>query len=351
MDCTLHIGTEKTGTTSIQAFMDLNRSLLIKEARTLYPMSLGRESNRGLSFLGYNPDQSDDYNLRHQILTPEATQAHQQFLFHQIQSEINEHRSAIDRVIFSSEHLQSRLWMDEQLLRLKNTLERLDLNISQIILYIRNPVETAFSLYSTVIKGGVPDATLGTHDSPYINRICNHRDTILRWGNIFGVEKLTIRLYRTDLFFQGELLSDFRQIAKLPEHLPYQMPIKKNLSLDWTGIEILRRVNKKIPNFIDGKPNPLRSNITTFFERNCSLGKKITPSKELIDQYELFYKESNEWVRAHYFNHLESLFVSPPSEENVMTVNVDEVVNLISDIWLAAQKRDVTTPKDPQTNG
>lgn len=339
MDCILHIGTEKTGTTSIQSFLNLNRQLLVNEARTLYTQSLGIEDNRGLSFLGYNPEQNDDYNFKHQILTPEATVTHQQFLFDQVQAEINQHQSLVDRVIFSSEHLQSRLHSEAQLLRLKKWLERLNLNVIQVVLYIRNPVETAFSLYSTVVKGGAQNATILAHDHPYINRICNHRNTVTRWGAIFSSEKITVRAYRKDLFFQGELLSDFIHTVNLPENLNYQMPQKRNLSLDYTGLEVLKRLNEKIPNHINGKPNSLRPNITPFFEKHCSLGPKINPPTDVIDQYDLFYKDSNEWVRSHFFPNLETMFTPPLAQDKNFEIDLDEIANLLSDILLNWDKK------------
>jgi hypothetical protein len=338
MDCTLHIGTEKTGTKSIQTFLDLNRALLKQEARVLYTQSLGKEDNRGISFLGYNPDQKDDYNLNLQITSPEAVKAHQQILFSQIAQEINQHRSEVNRVLFSSEHLQSRLWTDEQLIRLKTTLERLELNIQQIVLYIRNPVDLAISLYSTMVKGGMKNATVYPHDNPYINILCNHRETVLRWGAIFGADKLTVRLYKKDTFYKEDLICDFIHTAKLPENLNYQLPKAENISLDITGLEILQRVNNMIPNYVNEKPNPIRGNISAFFIKNCSFAQKLRPSAQMIEAYDLAYKDSNEWVRSHYFPAQDSLFDPSSPANSSPEIDLDEISNLIRDIWTAKIK-------------
>ena len=46
-ECILHIGTEKTGTTSIQKFLATNRTLL-KANGVLYPLSPGKVNHIGL---------------------------------------------------------------------------------------------------------------------------------------------------------------------------------------------------------------------------------------------------------------------------------------------------------------
>jgi hypothetical protein len=339
MKCTLHIGTEKTGTTSIQSFLNLNRDTLKNETRTLYTKSLGEQDNRGLSFLGYSPDQEDDYTRHRLLKTDEDRAAHRTSLLSKVHQEIAEHKGYVDRVIFSSEHLQSRLKNEDQILRLKGVLEYLDLDVDSIILYIRNPVETAVSLYSTVLKGGVAGASILPPEHFYMNILCNHQATILRWGNVFGIDKMVVRPYLPDEFYKNDLLEDFIKASDLNGSVSYQRPSNENLSLDILGGEILKRVNAKIPNFLQDRPNPNRGNIVYFFSKHCTSRAGLIPSDELIESYRVAFENSNEWVRSHYFPHLTTLF--PPTliwnSDDVTSTDYDVVADLISDIWLSKQ--------------
>ena len=48
MDLYLHIGTEKTGTTSVQKFFKANRALLAKNG-IVYPVAPGKQNHMGLA--------------------------------------------------------------------------------------------------------------------------------------------------------------------------------------------------------------------------------------------------------------------------------------------------------------
>lgn len=67
----VHIGTRKTGTTSIQHYCKSVREELLK-AGTLYPKSLGLPSNNRLATAFQNADKVDGLRRKASVLSPEA---------------------------------------------------------------------------------------------------------------------------------------------------------------------------------------------------------------------------------------------------------------------------------------
>lgn len=59
MICYVHIGTEKTGSTTLQNFMAHNRSRLLKNG-IVYTKSLGRKNNKALCYFSYPSDRRND---------------------------------------------------------------------------------------------------------------------------------------------------------------------------------------------------------------------------------------------------------------------------------------------------
>ena len=62
MKCILHIGTEKTGTTSLQSFFNINRDLLISN-QIYYLKSPGLTNHRIVPVLFYPDDYIDDFRI------------------------------------------------------------------------------------------------------------------------------------------------------------------------------------------------------------------------------------------------------------------------------------------------
>ena len=73
MKLTVHIGTTKTGSTSIQAFMRVNRKALAAKGIS-YPAMLGVQDHRNAAIAVLNFTQGQDLLKRKEIMTPEDLQ-------------------------------------------------------------------------------------------------------------------------------------------------------------------------------------------------------------------------------------------------------------------------------------
>ena len=68
MKLILHIGTAKTGTTTLQHWFASNRESLQAQG-IYYPKSLGKVNHRALSIFAMNPERPDDSFYRNKIFS------------------------------------------------------------------------------------------------------------------------------------------------------------------------------------------------------------------------------------------------------------------------------------------
>ncbi len=340
MKCFLHIGTEKTATTTLQNFLHLNRSKLETHG-FIYTKSAGPINNLKLPILAYKPDRRDDITKLFNLDTDELLIKFQAEVFQNLQKELKE-TSKFSKIIFSSEHVQSRLRTHEDILRLKNILLDLGMSEFSIIVYLRDPVEIVNSLSSTAIKVGHISLSTQPYEDQYRYNLCNHKNTIQLFSSVFGEESVVPRLFLASDLKNASIIDDFLECIRVPcrgcEN--YEIPQNKNRSLSITGLEILKRINEKIPRFINDKLNPIRSDIVDFFENHFSESKYFM-GKEMVLRYQQAFKDSNEWVREKYFPEKSSLFpLKEYPQETKSQIPQDELnrlATLISDIWIEKQ--------------
>lgn len=344
MKCFLHIGTEKTATTTIQNFLDINRNILLDNG-FIYTESAGKTNNRSLPVAAYDLAYRDDFTKFNGINSDQDLLKLQRKIISNLDNEIKNKSKRIKdniKIILSSEHIQSRLTKKNDISRLKIILNDLGIDTIYIILYIRNPAETANSLFSTSIKYGSTEKIPPGPKNYYYNNICNHMHTLKKFGEIFGKSFLIPKIFHKSEFKNGSIIDDFCEIIGIPLSEKFKIPKDLNLSLSSTGINILRRINVKIPMFTENKVNPLRENIASYIERFFSDSKYIMPDY-LWDQYNEEFSTSNEWVRKNFFPEKKSLFPNDfskkESHQDFTDQQLDNISNLIIEIWTDKQNK------------
>ena len=151
MKAIVHIGAEKTGTTSIQSFCATNRVLLAKRG-VLYPSSLGSANHMALAAYALNDDKIDDVRLSHGLTSADEIECYRRRVMASLSKEI---RSAgeITTLLLSNEHLQSRLVEEEEVARLRSLISTFTDDM-RIVVYLRRQDRVAVSHYSTRLKAG-----------------------------------------------------------------------------------------------------------------------------------------------------------------------------------------------------
>jgi hypothetical protein len=340
MKCFLHIGTEKTGTSTIQEFFANNRDELARRGY-YYPGSLGLPNNRSLPVAAFNASRRDDFTAQHGIYTDDALIAFQGNVLRNFKSEIRK-LSPGSTVICSSEHIQSRLTTLEEIERLKRILHEAQLTDITVIVYLRNPAETANSLCSTAIKSG--DITrdimrdIPPPDNEHFENICNHKKTVEKFASVFGKEKVVVRLFRKDKFINQSLLHDFTSIVGLGTDLDgLTIPVNQNESLSLLGMMILRNLNETIPPVNSNGINDQRKDLTQLVSKYFS-EPKFSMGKEFYQAYDSYFAESNRWIKENYFPEEAALFSYEPPEASRVDIPEDvlrEITNFIAAIWIS----------------
>lgn len=330
MECILHIGTEKTGSTTLQGFFHVNRSLLRKNG-ILYTQSLGKKANNGICLMVYPLERRDHLTEKAKVKSNRDLQLKQEELKKVLKKELK--TVGGNKVVISSELIQSRLISEEDVNNLKVVLEDIGFKSFKVIVYLRNPSDIAQSLYSTAIKFGHSWNSPPPPTDHYFQNICNHKATLERFGNVFGLENIKPRLFQRETMVGGSIVSDFFDAIETP--IPGKVIISNdaNPSLSYTGTVLLTEINKNWNRTDKGNPNYMRSDLVRVFEKYLSTSK-FRISRDLKMQYDQYFEDSNEWVRANYFSHMNSLFTVNDDEiVEVQKLNIEEISNLIMILW------------------
>lgn len=328
MNLLLHIGTGKTGSSSIQSFLQENAERL-SEYGVMLPGSLGAQNHRRLPAIVQSGRPTDTF-LRMKGITDRAKQdATRTAWLAEFREEIA--ASTASSCIISAEHLSS---LDSrEVAELKAILTDLFSSI-RVLVYLRDPVDYAVSMYDTAIKVG---GLLTRPRPPKRGGETDYEALLKAWVTVFGREAMTVRLFDRCELHQGEIVADFAQAAKI-DTTGFTVPKAKNPSMNLLGQALLRRVNRRLPRFDrQGRVSPHRGQIHRVFEQYFGQGLKYTPDAALIQSYRETFATSNEWVRATFFPERTNLFATrdyPSAQESSFaTEDLDQVADLITAIW------------------
>ncbi|MFG5129973.1 hypothetical protein [Campylobacter lari] len=297
MTCYLHIGTPKTGTTSIQEFLEINRIKLLQQ-KIYYPSFFSNKE----SWKFPKVCKIENTNSYYAANVSKNIDEHAEIL-NLFRQEISKN-NCCSNILLSSECFYEFLKNTQDLRFLKQTLMQVGFTDFYIILYIREPIDLLISFYNTELLLNRRDRCelFENHNTfvYYGKHIANYKKNINNWMQIFGREKLIVRLFNKDEFYQGDLLKDFIHSIGLDWDNTFVMPKQLNKTINLLGIELTKCLNLKLGNV-------LRDKIQQHFSFKDAM-LNFQPPKEIIQSYIDYFEESNEWVRKEFFPHKERLF-------------------------------------------
>ncbi|MCP9841800.1 hypothetical protein KBY93_14330 [Synechococcus sp. J7-Johnson] len=316
----LHIGTEKTGTTSIQEFLRMNRSAL-GVIGSYVPHSLGRSNHQWLPFVFSRDLTVDSFFRMQHIRTDEQRLKAQENMKNVFRDEILNTHS--DNWVISSEHLQSCLERRQEIVDLYDELSNHFTTIT-VLVYLRNPIDTAMSAWSTRIKCGVLAKELVSPNDRRISTVCNHQRTLQIWSEVFGMENLIARIFHAQELVGGDILSDFTSLLWPDMNIiNYQQPGRKNESLSALGASILNQVLSLYN--VKTSPTTYRhyQQIVQYIMDHTAGCGRLTVSSTSLSQYNSYFMDSNAWVQQNYFPRLFDLWPIK-TDINCIKSNQDE---------------------------
>ncbi len=302
MKCILHIGTEKTGTTSIQDFLVANQAALSKQ-RIAISTALGQGNNRALAL--YFQDNLDDMSRRLRLTSMDAQRAHFAPVLEEFKAEVEAARANHDLFVISTEHLHSRMESTETVRAVRDFLGAL-CEDTQVYIYIREQARLAESIYSTWIEGGGGSLTLEefAREADVGNPYYDYDLLLHMWEDAFGIEALHPKVYRRDGLERGDVRKDFIYNAlELTDFSYLHFPaLESNRSLGSWGLVIGRTLNKVMPQFW---PNDRRNRLRDAIMRVCVLSGvayigKRTPIK--AERIRNRFEASNTACATRYFD-------------------------------------------------
>ncbi|HEY3638406.1 MAG TPA: hypothetical protein VGK90_09665 [Rhizomicrobium sp.] len=300
--CWLHIGTEKTGTTSIQNFLAANRTALRSQG-FLYPSAPGRVSHPALVAFSLDDNRIDGTRKARSLSQPAQISAYRRKLTHELEDEVAS--SNVSKIILSSELLSSRIRSPAELERIRSLCSQVAKQ-TKIIVYIRNQVDFLISRYTTVIQAGGWE-----NFRPGVSPLTDYKTLLDRWAGTFGRENLIVRRFEPADFANGDLLADFSATVGINAAQLSRVP-RCNESLDTESLTFLRAINRHLPLSFKARTRAVRA-LAVYILQQRRGGTKFVVPEELADRLQVRFQALNERISTEYFGGRFQPLFSPPT--------------------------------------
>lgn len=287
----IHIGTHKTGTTSLQKMLVWNRSYL-KSIGLLYP--------KKCTWRGAH------HNLSWQLKADARVNVSKYGSISELIAEIDDNFQSI--CLLSSEDMS--IFKLKHKKELKTYFKKYN---PKIIVYIRNQYDYIASCWSTHIKHEAVGMKFNQYYKFYMKERMdrlNYLQFLDEWADVFGKANLIVKIYNKNL---GEHLhEDFIRLFKLPINLnKLKLPERSNTSLAFEKLNIIRAINNSNLRLTYDKRTKFIETLLREIDENFVVQPKIIPPKnrlELRKKTTLFFEESNRKAAQKYFDR-DELFI------------------------------------------
>ena len=297
----MHIGTEKTGTTSIQYFLAKNDENWLKKG-FVYVESIRKNGQHWVL--------TDLLNIHCLKVKNEQQKLFYQDRMEKLKQEVRENKNKI--FIFSSEGLTWALDLTQikPVKALNDLLYSLGFSDIKIILYLRNQADLMVSASSENIKSHQPFYAANTSPSKFTKtpHTYDFKNIIQKYGEVFGKENLIVRLFDKNEFKDGDLLKDFVDAIGLKWDDSFIIPENQNETLDLIGFELGKRINSHFKNVGERNLCGVQLFASPLYFSSKDKELKFMPKKEHYQIWNDYFEETNEWVRKEFFPYKERLF-------------------------------------------
>lgn len=343
----LHIGAEKTGTTSLQAYFALNRANLAAHD-CLYPESLsGVNASAGspnhVALTAYALDDSkihDQTRVLCQMKKFPSIGAFRNKIKQGLAAELA--ARSYTSMILSNEHCSSRLQSEDEILRLKQLCNEFCEDVT-VVFYIRNQIDFLASHYSTTVTGGNTKA-FPSPIPPMLLEKANYDVMLKPWEAVFGRDNIVVRLFETRDFKNRDLLDDMSAVVEAPTE-GFERPERKNESLSPAALTFLREFNKHVPRILNGEINALRGQIVEAL-RVVEPESRFAIPRADAEAAKAFYVAGNEAIKQRYFPGREAELFSEAkavAEGQSMqdALPFETTVDIAATVWKFARRHNI----------
>jgi hypothetical protein len=259
----LHIGTKKTGSSSIQQSLGKSR-LALHKYNIHYPNI--RPFNHLVTFLPIfieNPGKA--FNFRKSLKS--SKNKHSKVMRYRNTWVYEIEDCTKDYFIISAEGLTGANFTIDAIKVLQAFVERYFKEVT-IIAYVRHYDQWIPSQIQQAIKNG--NFNLKFDEVVQLLMRCppgmSYQNSLEKWIKVFGREKLVVRPFDPKVFYKGSLLADFLHFSKLPVDADLIPEIRSNDSIGKHAVTFLQKYNQIYPVFINNSVN-----------KDRGLARKVTP--------------------------------------------------------------------------
>lgn len=209
MKCILHIGMEKTATTTLQGWLYDNQAGLSKVGVYLSD-NLGKTNNRLVP--AYFQGHLNAWAMRSWINSDAEKMPYFEGFIERLKSEIQTAKKTHNYFVITSEYLHSRV-------RKKDEIEQLYIFLSsmfdevEVVCYFRDQFDVAVSLYSTALKvDSFASVESFVDQAEPENYYYNYLQIADNWAGVFGKTNCNFRIYDRSKFIGNDIRLDFLSV-------------------------------------------------------------------------------------------------------------------------------------------
>lgn len=346
----VHIGTAKTGTTSIQRFLRRNSARLRAHGMAT-SRTLGERSQVALAVMAL-PDQPL-LRLHRRLGLDTPRQVHQYKARHTdaLRDELDDVTS--QTVLLSCEQLSWLPDSDESVQRFADWTSGFTDDVD-IVVYLRRQDSMLLAHYSQQLRSGhigsfeVPSPAATGPGSRY-----DYLSLVRRWERAFGRDALKVRVFERAQLVAGDVIDDYLTVIGLPLAVRWHRPARRNRSLDRDGMEFLRLMNRHIPDRSAGR-EPLRVDLAPLVEKIAADGPRLALPAEQSAQFMARFEADNAIIAREYLGREDGqLFGSTAldAEGRELSLTVERAVEIAASLWIAKQSEVIELRRQLGTGG
>jgi hypothetical protein len=238
LDLVVHIGSGKTGTSSIQHFLNRNRARLA-ELGYLYPRTPGATRHVRLG-LAFQPEDALGGFVNWHRQGASSPNAFRRSFRRRLFREID--KSGLTRVLFSDEALYGS--PNPALRRLRDFVDQIARRL-KVVVYLRRQDDHLVSRYQQVVKVGETRRLVGWAREMQLSESYDYSLRLRTWQRLLDPDELVVRRFEHGSLVDGSLFQDFLESVGIEARAGAldQGGETRNVSLDAESVEFLRLLN------------------------------------------------------------------------------------------------------------
>ena len=293
----LHIGTAKTGSTSIQHWMKGNQeNMATSSVATL--RSLGWPNAIKLAAASSGFTGPTPLHTRRGITDSASWEDFRKRVRGEAAHEIRSLGRKVGTIVISNEHLSTRLKTQSDVDRLHSFFDGL-VDSCEILVYLRRQDRMARSRHGTAILAGSTNTDPFRLPAPG-SSIYFYDELLERYANAFSKSSVNARIYDRVITADGGVIGDFLQVLGVDYQVESREP-RANRSIDPAILELIRQVNERGP-----VSRSARRSLQMVAKTFTAAPTRASPGA--AERFLEYFSSSNERLRQEWFPELEAVF-------------------------------------------